>query len=69
MKKKTVTITFEGLSLTIVGGHSPAEIVKKHYADAKPIKVGKLYEIWSNGLYLGKSKSKKGAWKSALRNL
>ena len=43
MKKKTLTITFEGLSLTIVGGHSLAEPMS---ADRTEPPVKESFEIW-----------------------
>ena len=43
MKKTTVTITYEGLGLTIVGGHSPAEPMS---ADRTEPPVKESFEIW-----------------------
>lgn len=43
--------------------------VLKYYPEAKPIKIGKHYEIINGGIVLGKGKNKKCAWKSANRNI
>ena len=49
MKKTTVTITFEGLILTIVGGHSPAEPMS---ADRTEPPVKAEFEIYEF-IYIG----------------
>ena len=53
MKKKTLTITFEGLSLTIVGGHSPAEPMS---ADRTEPPVKAEFEIYEF-IYIGRNTS------------
>jgi len=56
---------------------TPREYVLETYPNAKPVKVGKIYEIQipSNDLIncrtitLGKGKNKQCAWKSSSRNI
>lgn len=46
-----------------------APLVLESYPDAKSILKDNLYYIYSGKTELGKSKSKRGAWKAAYNNL